>query len=556
MEQLISIKDEGIKKMQDNNFEQAIANFTQIVEKLDPKTNEEAVLYMICLLNRSACHIQLQKYDDGINDANAVIKMYQKLRPEEDQLKMNKEAIEKDPLTVPLSNAYVRRGQAMELQGKMLDALHEYAAASSLKMDGDGQIGMKSVLARLGVPEINQADPELQQFSMILVHLLSEVNILTAITNMLQFLTEGDVKESYIVKYNDTGCCRILYAVIQLYMDNEMIVTAAITALRLLAEKGAQDPFNGFLVLRVVAEHWKASKNVISDIMKFLAGAPLQLFPYLANADFIPVCIEALDFELENADFDNIFYVLFHLAFGDQQLVQLGAEGAVEKALSIKTRASLLFLSRAAMSVDNARIIEREQGTMWAIEEAEKHQDDVMIIGAAAVIASQFFVLATDEPNILPKDELKQRASKVYDLFFPLATKYSKDADVIASVFSALASCAEYVTDIIKEKRVIQAASAILTLHLEDEACVVNVVSLLYMCCVNGLVEDVKAVRSAVPTVVSTLKDHADNYPLVERAVAIAVECDHPSKKDLFNAAIQQQPASPILLKYKDRIEQ
>ncbi|EAY16264.1 hypothetical protein TVAG_423170 [Trichomonas vaginalis G3] len=556
MESLIPFKDEGIQKMSDNNFEQAILSFNNVIEKLDPKTNEEAVLYMVCLLNRSACYIQLNKFEEGVNDANEVIKLYQRLRPEETQLKMDQKAIETDPLTVPLSNAYVRKGQADELQGKMLDALHNYAAASSLKMDGDGQIGMKSVLQRLGVPEINQADPQLQQFSMILVHLLSDVNILIALNNMLQFLLEGDVKEEQIVKYNDTGCCRILYAVIQLYMDNEVIVTTAITTLRVLAEKGAQDPFNGFLVMRVAADHWKASKNVVSDIIRFLAGAPIELFPYLARADFIPVCIDALDFDLENSDFDNIFYVLFHLSFGQEQLVQIGAEGAVEKALSIKTKASLLFLSKAALLVDNMRVIEREEGSSWALSEAEKNQEDKHVVAAAAVILSQLFVLASVDETAVPKDELKQKATKVYELFFPLATKYSKDSDVISPIFSALAACAEFNIEFIKEKRVIQAASAILTMHLDDEPCVVNIVSLLYMCCVNGLLEEIKTVRSAVPTVVSTLKDHADNLQLVERAVAIIVECDHPSKKKLFEAAIKQQPESPILAKYKNQFQQ
>jgi tetratricopeptide (TPR) repeat protein len=556
MESFISGKDEGLIKMQDGNFEQAIADFTDVISKLNPTNDAEAVLKATCLLNRSGCNIELEKYDEAIKDADEVVKLYNQMRPEEEQKNYDMQKIQDDKLTIPLSLAYVRRGQVFERQGKLLDALQEYSVSTTLKFDGDGQIGIKSVFGHIGIPEIDQKDKDLAFFSAILAHLLSEINLLTALTNLMTFVSEGNPDEKWIVKINDAGCCRILYGALQLYIDNEMIAVGCITALRLLAEKGAADAFNGFMVLRVVADHWKLSVNIMGDILRFLALSPPQLMPYLARVDFIPVCIDALDLELKPEEFDCVFYLLFNLIETKHQLVQLGAEGAIEKAVNMKTRNALIFLSKACQLNENIHILERENGMDWVLDILEKQIEDKVIVGASTVIITQSFMTAAEDKETqyaspVPEEKLAERAKKVYQLLFPLATKFSKEPEMESNIFAALASCLEYAVDFARENRIIQAASIILTMNISDEGCALNIISLFYACTLYGMTEDLKNTKSAIPALLNALKEHPENTLLVERAVAVACEVDSPKKKELYAAAIKQQPNSPILKKYE-----
>lgn len=560
MEAFTEQKDAGVQKMQDQNFEQAVADFTDVISKLNPTNDDEAVLKAVCLLNRSGCNIELKKFEEAMNDANEVIKLYNQMRPEEEQLKYDAEKIKNDKLIVPLSLAYVRRGMVFEAQTKLLDALHEYSVSTTLKFDGEGQNGFKSVFTRIGIPEIEQTDKDFALFGAVLAHLLSEVNLLTALTNIMTFITEGKPEEKWITKINDAGCCRVIYGALQLYIDHELIVVACVTVLRLLAEKGAVDAFNGFMVLRVVSEHWKANVNVMADVIKFLALSPPQLMPYLARVDYIPVCIEALDLELKPEEYDNIMYLLFHLIETKDQLVQLGAEGAVEKALNLKSTSALIFLSKACQLQDNIHIIEREDGMDWVIETLEKNIEDHTVIGASTIIIAQSFMTAAEDKDTkysapVPEEKLAARGKKVFELLFPLATKFSKEQELESNIFAALASCLEYAVDFARENKLIQAASVILSMNLSDEGCAQNIVSLFYACTLCGMTEDLKSTRSAIPALLNALKEHSENTLLVERAVAVACEVDSPKKKELYAAAIKQQPNSPILKKYESLMQ-
>ena len=561
MEGFLQNKDAGLSKMNDGNFEQAIPDFTQVIDNLKPTNDDEAVLKAVCFLDRSACYIYMQKYEDALNDANAVIKLYNEMRPEQEQQKYDEQKIVNDKLIIPLSLAYVRRGQVYESQSRFLDALNEYSVSTTLKFDGEGQTGLKSVLAHIGVPEIDQHDPELEFFAAILANLLSEANVLTALTNLMTFVSEGKPDDKWIGKINNTGCCRVLYGVMQLYMDHEMIVVGCVTSLRLLAERGAVDAFNGFLVLRVACEHWKRSNSVIPDILRLLVMSPPQLLPYLARADYIPVCIEAFDLELKDEEYDYIFYLLFQLAETESQLVQLGAEGAVDKALERKSRNALIFLSKACQLKDNVKIVERENGIDWVIEMIQSNLEDKRVLSAAAIILAQSFMAAAENkeqgsPDAIPEDKLKARGQKTFELLFPIATKQSKEAELVSNIFAALAASLEYAVDYAREQRVVQAASAILTMNSADEGCAQNIVSLFFACTLCGMLDDLKNTRSAIPTLINTLKDHSTNLLLVERAVAVICEVDHPKKKEFYDAAIKQQPESPILKKYESLFEE
>jgi hypothetical protein len=75
-------------------------------------------------------------------------------------------------------------------------------------------------------------------------------------------------------------------------------------------------------------------------------------------------------------------------------------------------------------------------------------------------------------------------------------------------------------------------------------------IAFIYECCEHGLVENVKAHKAVVPTVMKALTTHPQTEVLVERAVGIAILTDHPRKEALLRAALGQFGDSKFLRKY------
>ena len=203
-------------------------------------------------------------------------------------------------------------------------------------------------------------------------------------------------------------------------------------------------------------------------------------------------------------------------------------------------------------------IIEKvyKQQQFLIFEMIEKNPEDKIVISSSSILLAQSFMASAQNkesgsPDTIPEDTLKKRGQKTFELLFPIVTKLSKEQELVSNIFAALAASIEYAVEFAREKRVIQAASAILTMNASDEGCAQNIISLFYACTLCGMTDDLKNTRSAIPTLINTLKDHSSNTLIVERAVAIICEVDHPKKKEFYDAAIKQQPESPILKKYE-----
>ena len=104
----------------------------------------------------------------------------------------------------------------------------------------------------------------------------------------------------------------MLFGALQLYMDNEVIVVGCLSAARICAEKGIGDVFNGFMIIRLVMDHWKQNANVIGDALRFLRLSPAELIPYLARADFIPPVCAAMELPISDEEFEAVFFLVQH----------------------------------------------------------------------------------------------------------------------------------------------------------------------------------------------------------------------------------------------------
>ena len=546
MEDFIKIKNNGIKKMNKKRWDNAIDLFSKVIEEIPTNTDEEVVLKSTCLLNRSMCNLFKDKKEEALKDANAVITLYKEKRPDQDESKVVKEnVLEKDNLIPVLSLAYIRRGQIFESQGAFLDALQEYSLSNALRVSEEAQNAMKRIMKNIGIPEdFEQTNEDLKPFAMILLYMLSELDLTAALTGLMHYLSEEDISDELIKKFNESGASRVVFGALQLYMDNEVIVVGCLSAARICAEKGIGDVFNGFMIIRLVMDHWKQNANVIGDALRFLRLSPAELIPYLARADFIPPVCAAMELPISDEEFEAVFFLLFHLGTTLPQLTQIVAEGVLDKIFEKKSDSSFMLLSKLAQMEDVAKQIQNLGAVDLALEKLKTSSEEMVIIGAFILLANMLnFVELPDEKYV-----------EMFDLVWPKLRGSSKNESYVSNGFALLSMCAEKLNKQIIEQNVVRVASALLQVHQQKEICVQNLISFIYDCSVNGLLPQIKEMRPVLPTIMNALKLYPKNRFIVERAVAFAILCDHPNKQALLQAGLMEFPESEILKKYMNII--
>lgn len=546
MEKLIRFKDTGIKRHHQKRYDEAIKEFNKVIEGLpEPKTDEEAVLKGVCYANLSSCYLYKEKYEEANKQANLIVDLYNSMRPEEVQKNYTPEKMREDTLIPILSIAYLRRGQILESQDQFLEALQEYSISTTFVPDGEAQPAIKSLYTRIGIPIIDQTDKDLQPFAVILLHLLVDVNLINALNRLIEFLQSDNIPTEIIEKIIDTQCSNILYGVMQLY-DNEIIVIQCLFSLSLLVVKRVSTVWAGYLVLRMIMLKWSKSEKVIGESIKLLRLAPLDLFSILAHNDFISILMESFKLSLTEDEVESNFLILYHMTITPPLLAQVVAEGMLDVIIEKKTIGALMVLGKISLMKDVVMRAEEEGVIEWVFEMISKHQDNPEIIASCSIYISRV-ILYQKQPDEV-KD--KERAVRICDLLVPPLMKHTKNIDVVSSVFAALALSASYVPEKITELRIIRAASAILSLHLSNQAICKNIVSFLFTCASIGLVNEINDTRAALPTAMKALSTFAEDQTIVERGVALAFLCNHSKKETLLQSALTQFSESEFLKEF------
>ncbi|OHS95956.1 hypothetical protein TRFO_37894 [Tritrichomonas foetus] len=545
MESFVTLKNSGIQRMNSKKYNDAIRDFTTVIDKLNPTTNEEAVLKGVCLLNRSSCNLLKDDFDSAIADANAVIEMYQNLRTDEQQKSMTPEQMRADPLTGVLSLAYIRRGEAFEARLEFLNAFHEYAASNTLQPDGESQRAMRSLLLKLNVPEINQKDKDLSHFAVLLLQFVNEPSLIVSLTNLTEYLSSAEIKPDILAKYDQNKCPNILYAISQLYIENEFIVIGCITSLRFLAERRLVSVWNGFLVVREIMSQWNRSENICGECLKLLQFAPTELYKFFVKDDFLTPISNSLRLKLTPQEVEIAFMLLYNIASSPSQIQFVVESGAVDHILAHKSLGSLMLLSKIAMVEDVLIQTHSSGGFDWIIEKVKENSERLDLVVAAAMIISRYLLHLEEESR-----PTKSEVGLMFDTFVPLVIKNSKDSEVVSSCFAAFALGAEFNAEKITELKLIRAASAILAIHIKRTTVAQNIVTFIYECAKNGLLNEIKETKPVLPTVMNALQENPTFQTIVERAVVLAAMCDHPNKETLMAAAMEKFPNSTFLLRF------
>lgn len=549
MEKFITFKNNGIKKMNAKKYPDAIREFSKVIDELNPSKDDEAVLKGVCFLNRSLCYISQENFEAATTDANNVIKLYQSLRTEEQQKSMTPEEMNKDPLTGLLSLAYVRRGQVFESQLQFLDAFHEYAASNLLLPGAEAQKALQSLLRKLNVPEINQKDKELQPFSVLLLQFINETELTTSLTSLVEYLSNKEIPIEILKKIDKMKCANILFALMQLYKENEFIAINCVVSIRLMVEKGISHVWNGILVIKDVMIHWLKSEKVIGECLKFLYLTPPELYKFMISNDFILPIVSTFSLDLQPDEFEIGFFLLYQFIHPSDVHTVLSSTVIPQRILSLKTNGALMLMSKLAIDGDFLVANFSNSDISWISELVQKNPDNLETVIAAAIVISKMLV-CFDNPEenqqILNDDDI----CKIFDIFSPLTIKNSKNIDVVSPLFAlfALSTSRKISLTKIKENKLIRAASAILAMHIKSNIGVVqNIISFFYEAAANGLLDEIKETKPVLPTVMNALQQYPSYQPIVERATALAALCGHPNSEKLLRAACEQFPNSSFL---------
>ena len=537
MDEFVKLKDEGLALMNESKFSEAIPKFSDIISRIPTETDEQTVLKCVALMDRSMCHLLTKDTDAALADADAIIEVYKEKRPEsEKDVATNPEKLQNDPLIPVLAMAYLRRGQVFESRALIYESLQEYALSSALKLDEESQEAMRRVMKRIGIPEIQQTDEELRPFGLLLLHFLNELNFIAALTELMKYLQETNLSSELVQKFNETGVGRILIGALQVYIEKEVIVVGCLTSIRMLAEKGVGDVFNGFPVIRLVMDKWKGNVNVIGNAIRLMSMAPPELYMHLARMDFVTPACDALDLELSDDEFEAAFYLLFQLAMTAPIVTQFAAEDIVGKIFAKKSDSGFMLFTKLTQLKDVAVQAEAAGVIPWAFEKLGAN--DQNITAGALLILASVFASADVKPEL---------AAEAFDKVVPLIRGATKDNEIVANGYAALAMCVRKAPQKVTEHQMVRASSAILAIHQTDALVAQNIVTFLYEVAEAGLVSEITEVRPVLPTVMNVLKAFAQTKPIVERAVAIAVHCNHPNKEELVKAGIAEFPDSKIL---------
>jgi len=615
MEDFIQHKDKGNGKMSSKNFKGAIQEYTFVINGLSAENDEQAILKGVCYLNRALCKMYQTDFKGALQDTDECLNFYQTLRPDNQMANISPEAIGQDPLTQILSLIYCRKGQIHHLQEHFLLALQNYSIATMLLPDCEAQTHMKELMSQLGLPsDFDQSDPDFKMFSPIILQFLNEANLQVALINLFMYLRQSnDISTELVSKWDISNVVGVITPALSLYLDNEMIQIAGISALRELAMRGI-NVWHAYPVYFAIFDHWQNNSGVIGELLKLFLYAPEETTEIFLKQGFLQPIADSLKLEITDEEAECACIILFKLIQNQNIATEATAYDVLETVFERKTPGALLLLSKLIILHDVACRALTEKSIDWIlpalsgnhsdmeplahhrppqlkeqpfkdIENAENSKENTENSKEGAENSKEAEnsdnTEKDPEPEVLPprkifvdvkednqlivaatfviadmlkegenKELLKDCAEKSFKPVFEVINKYKKDEIILSNGMAVLALATPYMISSVVEMKLIQFTSVILSLNINDEYVVANSLMLLRNAAANGLVENIKASHTILPAMRKALKTHTNVQDVIENGVILAILCDTPDKNELLKAGVSLYPESKVLKPY------
>lgn len=546
MEEVKQILTKGAELIDKKEYVEANKLFTEGLSKIEGNKNENLEykkLYYELLLKRSFNSFLQENYDIAEDDVNIILKSCAETQedPKEKELQIQ-----------TLSTAHFRLGQINELRGNLLTCLREYDLSVSLVPDGEGKASLSRVYTDIGLPPISDA-PEMAPFLKISKCLLKDENeLLEALTDSLKYIKTSTFDAA---TFSTVGGCRIYFSVMQVYMKAPAILGACIQCLTVLAQKGAQDVYSGYPLIKHVFDFAVINNRpLFALLIQLIKYTPPRLLMYMDKLDFIDPLCDGLTLDLNDEETETVMYLIFHMADKDEQIQKVHNEGVTEICLKKRNNGSFMLLSKLCFVEEACKLAVKEGIIDWTIQFLSNDKSEVHLLLASLTILPEALKVAQNNNNDNNNNDnsFNEMIQKIVPLVVKCILSHTKEVVIVSNGFNVLTFCLPFAKQEIIQLKVIQAASVLLSVHNDDAKTAATIIEFLFDCCEVLGPEEVKKVRPVLQTAMKALNTHANNPLVVEYGAGLAVYLDHHRMNELLQAAMEVCPKSDILKRMKE----
>ena len=536
MEEAQVLLERGMEQNNNSKFEDSERTLNEGLSKVESSKNENLEIYLNLLIQRSLSLFMQEKYDKAEEDVNTVLE-----HCKEDNIS--------DGIKRIKCAAYFRMGQILEMKGRLLLCLREYARSASIfqaKDENDKNQGQESIsrlFTEVGLPPISDA-PEMAPFLKVSNSILRDDELAEALAESLKFIKQNDFDA---VTFSSVGGCRIYMAVIQIYIDVPIILGICVQCLIVLAKKGAKDVWSGYPLIKMAFEKGINNAPLFVLLVQLLELTPLPLFQHMEKLDFIDPLCDGLTLDLTDDQIQSVMHLLFLLGNKDQQLQQIHNEGVTEMCFKKKSSNSFMLLSKLVFIPEACQLALKNGVIDWAIEIiSDKTTEKHLILGSLVLLPEA--IKKENNPDFEKNSGL---AEKIIEAVYHAIMNNTKESEIVAHGFHVADLCLPYAKQKIIDLKYIQASSILLSVHVKDVKASATILEFIFNCCKQLGTEPVKKIPALLPTAMKALSTHSTDPLVLEFGTGIAVYLNHAKKDDLFKAALEIYPKSKILEEMK-----
>ena len=309
MENLLSLKEKGSELLHKGDLEGAVEAFTEAIGDLEVKNDTEALIKSICLLNRSNIRLMQKNFGDAFEDAAFAVYLFKIRRP---NFEISQITAEPDQMVSMYAIAEQRKAEIYEQIDDIPNAIESYTLYGALTQS-DPVPEMSGVFAKLGFPNIDRADKDLEIFTRIYSSLSSEAKILTTLGEIISFFQDNEPSEEQIKKIRDSGCALFMFGLMHLFIEKKFVILACLCIARHLSDFNIGEVYEGIVVVRSVVDHYLEDKDVMGLILKYLKNVPENVLGSIEIEDFLVPIMKALHLQITPEESDAGFWLLFRL---------------------------------------------------------------------------------------------------------------------------------------------------------------------------------------------------------------------------------------------------
>lgn len=545
MSDLVQVNASAKNKMMAGKYPAAIADFTSVIENTKATSEDKIALKISAYNNRSYCNILTKKLPEALADINNAIELANTSRKSENIKSLSVEQRKQDAIIPLLVEALVRRANIYDMQDLVLKSLQEYKDAMEIIPDGDATTAYNRLLKTCGFPKLPENDQRLVMFENVLANILNRDSLLNSLKQLYDFFTNpAEIAKPDLEFYSSSKAINVPDGVITIYVRDPEIVLLCIKILHAIGKKGCLPVYAFFNDVKDCISNYPKNVEIVTEAVGYLFDTPEQAFVKFADEESIdPIC-NCFALGLPEEVKEQLFFVLFNIANNDDLCLKvLNHPPVLDNIMKEKSVGAGMLMSRLTQSAPFAKFAMGKIGFAW-IAKLLNPELGVEKVTGLIIALSRCVLHCRDVENF----DYKPEVETTFECVVPTLQKMMKSLDICSNGFGCLALSVDVCPQKAHDLRAVRLASLGLAMHSKQPKVVQNVMAFVYYAAKAGLLQDVKEIENAiVPVIFEVIKGQASNVQTIcEHSIALLVMLDHPKKKEMLLAGVQQYPMSQI----------